>query len=173
MEGRGGPRKIVHPEKFLRIGPDILASAWHDERTTLGERSTRVATAAVLQLLTNRLHCDLCTVYATRYTYMTRATHTHSRVCDVTLVGAIPVSSSMSIHQHVLCMYTHTRLTVLFPGLPGWASTRKVKPIWILLKQETVSGSGISWAICMSAPHSRQITTPAPHHSVFYRPDVL
>ena len=22
------------------------------------------------------------------------------------------------------------------------------KPIWILLKQETVSGSGISWAIC-------------------------
>jgi len=22
MEGRGGPRKIVHPEKFLRIGPD-------------------------------------------------------------------------------------------------------------------------------------------------------
>ena len=30
------------------------------------------------------------------------------------------------------------------------ASTRKVKPIWILLKQETVSGSGISWAICKS-----------------------
>jgi len=44
---------------------------------------------------------------------------------------------------------------------------------WILLKQETVSGSGISWAICMSAPSSRQITTPAPHHSVFYRPDAL
>jgi len=30
-----------------------------------------------------------------------------------------------------------------------------------------VSGSGISWAICKSAPHPRQITTPAPHHSVF------
>ena len=42
-----------------------------------------------------------------------------------------------------------------------------VKPIWILLKQETVSGSGISWAICKSAPRCRQITTPAPHHSVF------
>jgi len=27
--------------------------------------------------------------------------------------------------------------------------------------------SGISWAICKSAPCSRQITTPAPHHSVF------
>jgi len=38
-----------------------------------------------------------------------------------------------------------TRLTAICPGLPGWASTRKVKPIWILLRQETVSGSGISW----------------------------
>ena len=26
---------------------------------------------------------------------------------------------------------------------------------------------GISWAMCKSAPHSRQITTPAPHNSVF------
>ena len=68
---------------------------------------------------------------------------------------------------------THTHFTALCQGLPRWASTRKVKPIWILLKQETVSGSGISWAICKSAPHSRQTTTPAPHHSVFYRPDAL
>jgi len=28
-------------------------------------------------------------------------------------------------------------------------------------------------AICKCAPHSRQITTPAPHHSVSYRPDAL
>ena len=82
-----------------------------------------------------------------------------SKVCDKVPEGT---------HTH-----THTRLTALFPGLPGCAGTRKVKPIWILLKQETVSGSGISWAICKSAPRSRQITTPAPHHSVFYRPDVL
>ena len=72
------------------------------------------------------------------------------------------------------CLWnTQTHLTALCPGLPRWAGTRKVKPIWILLKQETVSGSGISWAICISAPRSRQITTPAPHHSVFYRPDAL
>ena len=64
-------------------------------------------------------------------------------------------------------------LTAPFPGLPGWAGKRKVNPIWILLKQEIVSGSGISWAICKSAHRSRQITTPAPHHSVFYRPDAL
>jgi len=55
---------------------------------------------------------------------------------------------------------THTRLTALCPGLLGWAGTRVVKPIWILLKQETVSGSSISWAICKSAPRSRQITMP-------------
>ena len=30
-----------------------------------------------------------------------------------------------------------------------------------------MSGSGIRWAICKSAPCSRQTTTPAPHHSVF------
>ena len=65
--------------------------------------------------------------------------------------------------------HTHVHLTALCPRLPGWASTRKVKPIWISLKQETVSGSGIS----KSAPSSRQITTLAPHHSVFYRPDAL
>ena len=27
--------------------------------------------------------------------------------------------------------------------------------------------------LCKSAPRSRQITTPAPHHSVFYSPDAL
>ena len=68
---------------------------------------------------------------------------------------------------------SHTHTHTLSPGLPGWAGTRKVKLIWILLKQETVSGTGISWVICKSAPRSRQITTPAPHHSVFYRPDAL
>jgi len=31
-----------------------------------------------------------------------------------------------------------------------------------LLKQQRVSGSGISWSICNSVPHCRQITMPAP-----------
>ena len=83
-------------------------------------------------------------------------------------------------HRH--CIYgfkyidehTHTHpFNGPLSGLPGWAGTRKVKLVWILLKQETVSGSGISWAICKSAPRSRQITMPAPHCSVFYRPDAL
>jgi len=48
---------------------------------------------------------------------------------------------------------------------PGEPVPESLKPIWILLEQETVSGSGISLAICKSAPRSRQITMPAPHHS--------
>jgi len=65
---------------------------------------------------------------------------------------------SISFH-YVYCQYlvilllkrfginnTHTHLTALRPGLPGSAGTRKIKPIWILLEQEIVSGSGISWA---------------------------
>jgi len=49
-----------------------------------------------------------------------------------------------------------------------WVSRyQKGKPIWILLEQETVSGSGISWVICKSAPRSRQITTPVSHRSIF------
>jgi len=36
-----------------------------------------------------------------------------------------------------------------------------------LLEQERLSGSGISWAICKSAPRPRQITMPVSHHSVW------
>jgi len=67
----------------------------------------------------------------------------------------------------------NTRLMAICLGLPGWAGTRKVKPMRILLKQETVGGSGISWAICKSALRPRQIPVPAPDHSISYRPDAL
>ena len=76
------------------------------------------------------------------------------------------------INIHIIS-YTHTSLTVLFPGVTGWASTRKEKPIWILLKQETVSGSGISWAICKSAPRCRQMTIPAPPPLTFLQAGCL
>ena len=88
--------------------------------------------------------------------------------------NSLPGMSENEAHTHTHThTHAHTRLTAPCPGLPGWAGTRKVKPIGILLKQETVSGSGISWAVCKSALRSRQITTPAPDRSVFYRPDAL
>jgi len=65
-----------------------------------------------------------------------------------------------------MCVYTHTHTIVL---LLFWnlsmttrvsryqkGKTRKVKTNLDLLEQEMVSGSGISWVICKTAPHPRQ-----------------
>ena len=50
-----------------------------------------------------------------------------------------------------------------------WVSHhQKSKPFQILMKQEMMGGSGISWTICKSfTPHSRHIIMLVPHHSVF------
>jgi len=64
--------------------------------------------------------------------------------------------------------HTQTCLTAPFPGLPRWANTRKVKPIWILLM--AVASAGTNACLHLSP---EQITTPTPHHSVLYRPDAL
>jgi len=66
----------------------------------------------------------------------------------------------------------NTRLTALCPGITRVSRYKKGKTN-LDFTEDTVSGSGISWAICKSAPCFRQITTPAPHHSVFYMPDAL
>jgi len=50
----------------------------------------------------------------------------------------------------------------LFSRTTWVINTRKVKPVWILMKQEMMVWQ--YWKTCKSfAPHSRQITTPAPH----------
>jgi len=70
--------------------------------------------------------------------------------------------------------HTHTHpFNGPFFGNTQVSQYQKGKTNLDFMKQETVSGSGISWAICKSAPCSRQTTTPAPHHSVFYRLDAL
>jgi len=102
-----------------------------------------------------------------------------------------PCSAVPATYGHVMCVLcqsavrvsstgtgisrnTHTRpFNGPFSGTTRVSRYQKSKPIWILLKQKTVSSSGISWAVCKSAPRSRQITTPALRHSVFYRPDAL
>jgi len=81
-----------------------------------------------------------------------------------------------SLHKmwlHISCLFfaPHTHL---FNGPLSWTTwVGRYQKGKTNLKQQTVSGSGISWAICKSAPCSRQITMPASHHSVFYRPDAL
>jgi len=69
--------------------------------------------------------------------------------------------------------YYYIRLTAFFQDNLGKPAPEKQKTNLDLLEQEIVSSSGISWAICKPAPRSRQITMPAPYHSVFYRPDAL
>jgi len=85
--------------------------------------------------------------------YISLHTHTHTRT---------HARTHARTHTH-----THTHTPALFSGSTRVSRYQKGKTFWILLKQETVSGSGISWAICKSALRSRQITMPAPHHSVF------
>ena len=73
-----------------------------------------------------------------------------------------------------LCRFCLTTTTTTFfqdnPGKPApEKQNHSGKTNLDLLEQEIVSGSGISWVICKSAPHSGQKTMPAPHHSVFYR----
>ena len=69
--------------------------------------------------------------------------------------------------------HTHAHLMALCPGLPGWAGTRKVNQSGFYWSKRQCVAVEISWAICKSAPRSTQITTPAPHRAVFYRPDAL
>ena len=82
--------------------------------------------------------------------------------------------------MHGYYTHTHTTVLLLLWNLSGTTrmsryqkgKTRKVKINLDLLEQEIVSGSGISWAICKSAPHPRQ---PHQHPTTqfFYRPDAL
>ena len=55
----------------------------------------------------------------------------------------------------------------LFPGLPGWAGTRKVKTNLDFTEARDSEWQWHQLGICKFAPRSRQITTLAPHHSVF------
>jgi len=81
--------------------------------------------------------------------------------------SASPLVQTHSAPCYTSVAHTYTVITDPFNG-PLSGTTRPV-PIWILLKQETVSGSAISWVICKSAPRYRPLTTA----QFFYRPDAL
>ena len=74
--------------------------------------------------------------------------------------------SHMQQHQNISLnkTHTHTHTQPFYWHLSGTTRvsryqkgiTRKVKASLDLLEQEIVSGSGICWAICKSAPHPRE-----------------
>ena len=76
-------------------------------------------------------------------------------------MAAIPLNSF--IHSYIYT-HTHTIILLLFWNMSGTTrvsrykkgKTREVKTNLDLLEQAMVSGSGICWAICKPATHSRQ-----------------
>ena len=66
-------------------------------------------------------------------------THTHDTTKYVSSIDSVlDVWNAQNISvrsRQLLLLLRYTRLMALFPGLPGSAGTRKVKPIWILLEQ--------------------------------------
>jgi len=70
-------------------------------------------------------------------------------------------------HARTYACTTVLRPSWILSGTTRVSRHQKGKTNLDLLEQEIVSGSGISWAICKSAPWPRHITTPASHHSVF------
>jgi len=78
----------------------------------------------------------------------------------------------MLLFQLAFCLMPQLLLLHPFHSLfsrTTWVSRhQKGKSFQILLEQEMMGGSDISWTICKSfAPRSRQITMPVPHHWAF------
>ena len=78
-------------------------------------------------------------------------------------------------HQHkdnIVNTHTHP-FNGPFSGTTRVSRYQKGKTILDFTEARDSEWQWHQWAIWKSAPRSRQITTPAPHHSVFYRPDAL
>ena len=69
-----------------------------------------------------------------RVRYSVRAVNGRQRIVQQNGKRCTSTTSFVVWHAHT---HIHTHTTALCPRLPGWAGTRKVKPIWILLEQET------------------------------------
>ena len=53
------------------------------------------------------------------------------RGADLHMAQLMPLGSPGKIAVKWVCVYYYTRLMACFPGQPGYAGTRKVKPVWI------------------------------------------
>jgi len=80
------------------------------------------------------------------------------QAASATPAFSVSVSADATPQQTVSTQWNTTLHTFNSPfsGTTRVSQHQNIKPILILRKQETASGSGISWAICKSAPRSRQ-----------------
>jgi len=92
-----------------------------------------------------------------------------SKVCTGTMEKWKNAYNSAYIHTHT---HAHTTVLLFFWNMSGTTQvsryqkgkTRKVKTNLDLLEQELVSGSGICWAICKSAPQPDNHANIPPLH---------
>jgi len=90
------------------------------------------------------------------FIYYTSLTTHKSILLACQMLSRVYTHTHMHTHMHT-CTHTHP-FNGPSSGTIQVSRYQKGKTNLDLLKQETVSGSGISWAICKSAPCSRQIT---------------
>jgi len=82
--------------------------------------------------------------------------------CRLAYSPADATATHCLLLQEIQIGFRFTFLVLAHPGSPIQNSgSRKM----VVVVRETVSGSGIRWIICKSAPCLRQITMPAPHNS--------
>ena len=96
--------------------------------------------------------------------------HTEPQLVFSTSFALFTSNDHSTLHNYY---YNHFTAPWILSRTTQVSRYQKGKTNLDLLEQETVSGSGISWAICKSAPHPRQATTPACITQFFYSPDAL
>ena len=154
--------------RTVRRARCTLRTAREGAEGTCWDEPLQVWVAAMRNALSLKGMYDRQSVVRTHWAYLLLVLlllHTFSGLFSrTTFVSDIAI---FVLKRDVKLQLTNSRTT--------WISyDQKDKPFWILLEQEMMGCSGISGTDCKSfAPRSRQIATPAPHHSIFYRPDAL
>jgi len=108
---------------------------------------------------------ECCNALEVTHTHARTRTHTHTHTCTHTHTFNGPLSGTIHTHTHPFNgpLSGTTRVSQYQKGKTNLDFTKARDNQW-------------QWhqlATCKSAPSSRQITMPAPHHSVFYRTDAL
>ena len=121
-----------------------------------------------VRLHSNHLQTQDSTVFQLQHSPVAYQHHPHGILAPINIVTCNHTHTHTHAHAH-----THTHMfNGPFSGTTQVGRYHKGKTN-LDFTEARDSGNGISWAICKSAPCSRQITMPAPNHSIFYRPDAL
>ena len=131
-------------------------------------------TCDVISMLSSVRRHLLCSFSFLFNSSFSAAVMRHKLVCPDNIANHSHTHSLTAACSKVCTYNTHTHpFNGPYSGTTWVSHYQKCKNNMDFTEARDMSGNGISWAICKSASRSRQITMPAPHHSVFYRPDAL